>query len=62
MKTNIYEKRMENAISGILSALLCVIVVWDWAPLIIAGFYFCSLLFHFTEWYFELKEQKKNAH
>jgi fatty acid desaturase len=61
MKTNKIirlERNMEVSVSGILSALLCAMVALSWAPLLVVGVYFFLLLWHFIEWYFELKREK----
>jgi fatty acid desaturase len=56
------ESRMQSDVSGIIAALLCALVVWSWAPLLIAGVYLFLMLWDINEWYWEMKREKVRAH
>jgi Flp pilus assembly protein TadB len=56
------ERRMQSDVSGIISALLCALVAWSLAPLLIAGIYFFLMLWNLNEWYWEMKRQKVRSH
>ena len=56
------EARLNSDVSGIFAALLCSLVAWSWAPLLIAGCYFMMFCWDLIEWYHEMKREQVRAH